>query len=372
MPDVALQVIHKVPGRIRLQTPMLADPNFGWILEKLVESFEGVKGARTNFVTRSLAVEYDRHAITEADLNAKLLNAILVASDPDWIRVLESFLEYRALAVSEYEANQLAGIERWLEDQQPSGPKEMLGQILRAIAGLANFGVPPRLPQKLAATCETLAENWRAEWHHLKTHAPVEHHALLRRSEIEICDRLSDRVIAHAREKALLTGGLAFLAGIWGGMLVDVGNELEAMVLVFKTIHRIGLCYGYAPDNPHEKAFARGIFKMAIAQTETDWSEARRTLQSLRLDLEKLNPQAEVLEGALGKAGEERPIRSAIPQAAGRSAQTAAEMIALFTVYLNLWGNGGTIERITEAAKREYQLRWLLDNEKIVSAEAEI
>ncbi|MFB2836127.1 EcsC family protein [Floridanema evergladense] len=367
MLNVEFKVVHKVFGRIRLKIPMLkSNPDYGWLLEKLVKSIEMVKEVRINPLASSLVVEYDRHAISEADLQAKLESAIHIANHPVLALHLQPFLAYEAIDLSEYEATQLTEIEEWLDKQKPFGIKELTGYVFQFLKKIVNFIVPSWVFKKIGTACEAATKNWQHDWQKIKPEAQVEEYTKLRYSKLEVCDRLSEQIINHSRKEAFAIGSFAALTELGNVIVGEVGDSIETMTYGLKTIHRIGLCYGYAPESPQEQAFVWGIFNIATAQTEQEWEEARRTLQSLSLNLDKVNLEEGTVEDLTEKKANRELIDSAVKGAIYTLTQsTASQLIPLYSFVVDTLGDMRLIEGIAKAAKREYQLRWLLDNQKI-------
>jgi len=367
MSSVKFKVIHQVSGRIRLEIPMLkSNPDYRWLLEKLVKSLDVVREVRINPWARSLVVEYDRHAISEADLQAKLARAIHIANHPVLALHLNPFLSYEALDLSEYEAIQLTEIEEWLDKQKPFGLKEIVGYLFRFLKKIVNAIVHAWIFKKIGAACEATTKKWQHDWQKIKPNASVEDYKMLRESKLEKCDRLSEKIINHSRKEAFAIGSFAALTELGNVIVGEVGDTIETMTYALKTIHRIGLCYGYAPESPQEQAFVWGIFNIATAQTEQEWEEARKTLQSLSLNLDKVNLEEGTIEDLTEKKANREIIDSTIKGAIYTLTQsTASQLIPIYSFVVDTLGDVRLIEGVAKAAKREYQLRWLLDNQKI-------
>ncbi|MFB2876344.1 EcsC family protein [Floridanema aerugineum] len=367
MSSVKFKVIHQVFGRIRLEIPILKNnADYRWLLEKLVKSLEVVKEVRISPFARSLVVEYDRQGISEADLQAKLERAINVANHPVLALQLQPFLSYEAIDLSEYEAIQLTEIEEWLDKQKPFGLKEVIGYIFRFLKKAVNFIVPAWIFKKIGAACEATTKNWQHDWQKIKHNASVEDYKMLRQSKLEKCDRLAEQIINHSRKEAFAIGSFAALTELGNVIVGEVGDTIETMTYALKTIHRIGLCYGYAPEDSQEKAYVWGIFNMATAQTKQEWEEARKALQSLSLNLEKIKLEEGTVEDLKQQKSHQEIIDSGIKGAIYTlTKRTTFQVIPLYSFVVDTWGDVKLIEEIAKAAKRHYQLRWLLDNQKV-------
>ena len=369
MSDVAIKVIHAIPGRLRLEIPMLRDGIYAQTLELLVESLEAVTAARINPLARSIAVEYDRRAISEAHLKTELQSAIEAASHPDVNAVgLKPLSDYQAIQLTEYEARQFADIQAWV-DEKPFWPTELLGYIFGFSKGLLNWLIPDAVFAEIGAACDGATANWEADWQQLKGHAEGEDYRLLRRGSLETCDRLAAEVMRASLERATAEGGLSSFTDSFG----EVVNDSLTIVLALQTVHRTGLCYGYAPENEQEKAFAWGVFNLAIAATHRERERARKKIQNLRRALDGRKLEKEVLEESIEEDADDRLVDAAIEQALTQLAEeTAGDFVPVLSLFLSFWADDSLISEVGACARRQFQLRWLLDNQKIrlVNAEA--
>jgi len=222
--------------------------------------------------------------------------------------------------------------------------------------------IPDPVFTKLGAACSRATANWQQDWQELKVQALVENYHQLRQGDLEKCDRLAAQVAQRSLEQVTAEGGITEIAEIWG----EVINDGLTLVLALVTIHRIGLCYGYAPDKMQEKAFAWGIFNVGIAQTQRERQQARKNIQNLRLALDERRLEKETLEDSIEDDTDDLLIDSAIEQVLTTlTEETAGGIVPVLSIFLSLWADDNMISEISTAAKREFQLRWLLDNQKI-------
>src|SRR6478752_7784414 len=99
----------------------------------------------------------------------------------------------------------------------------------------------------------------------------------LKRADLALCDTLADQFARKAGEGAMLRGAAISSAGGVGAVL-----GMEIMVtFALKTIHTVGFCYGYCPDDPREKDYALGILLTAVAGSMQEKQKAMSQLDSL-------------------------------------------------------------------------------------------
>ncbi|MBE9225586.1 EcsC family protein [Phormidium sp. LEGE 05292] len=367
--NVEFKVIHKIPGRIRLEIPMLkSDDIYRSVLEKLLESTKGVTGVRINPIASSIVIKYDRQTISETDLNCQISTAIKAASNYPVTLQLNQVPIYEVIQLTEYETNQFKEILDWLDDK-PFWLTELLGYVLSATKGLISWIIPDPIFTKIGAACERAMANWQQDWQELKPQALVEDYHQLRYGDLEKCDRLAAEVAKRSLKQVTAEGGITEVAEIFGEIL----NDGLAIVLALRTIHRIGLCYGYAPENVQEKAFAWGVFNVGIAQTQQERQEARKNIGNLRLALDEKKLEKETLENSIEEDADDLLIDSTIEQAlTALTEETAGGIVPVLSIFLGLWADRSMISEISTAAKREFQLRWLLDNQKIACVNSDL
>lgn len=369
--EAALQVVHTVPGRIRIRLPLLKrNPDFETVLQTQVHSLSAVRSVRVNPAAKSLIVQYDPHSTSEASFNTNLATAVQSAcpatlrgiqTHPADIPLQGQLLPCETIQLTPYEARQFAAIETW-KHQQISGLKAIMGHLLMASQGLLNFFFLNRVLEKVASVCESACANWQQDWEKLKPTAKVEQVSDLRRGSLEVCDRLAEQVTQTALSKATLQGGVSGLFDLFG----EVTDEALTLALALRTIHGTGLCYGYAPQTRDEKAFAWAIFNAAIALTQEEFEKTQVTLRNLQRSLNKQALEDETLKDTLEEDVGEALIDSAIEQGVIQlSGETLGGIVPILSVVSDVLADRDLIEKVSEAARREFQQRWLLENRKI-------
>lgn len=185
----------------------------------------------------------------------------------------------------------------------------------------------------------------------------------LRHKSLKASDQLADEVHNWAIGIAGTEGAIAGAVGMFG-IVVDI-----PMVLAFslRTIHKIGLCYGYRADTKEEKDFVLGILSAAGSNSQKEKSQALLLLKSIEVIIEKQTWKA---------------IENKASQTLGREAGIIAIKKLCNQLGINLtkrkalqvipWVGGGVgaavnadfIRDVGYAARRVYQERWLKENGK--------
>lgn len=368
--QTAFQVVHTVPGRIRVRLPRLKrHQDYEAVLQQKIQSLGAVKAVRVNPSARSLIVHYDSHSTPETAFNADLISAIASTypipekaeqrSDRSSLSPLPPDCE--PVELTTYEAVQFEAIKAW-KHRQINKLKEIIGQLLMASRGLLGFLFLNQVLERIAEGCERVTGNWQQDWEKLKPVAGVGAVTDLRQRSLETCDQLAERMITAAENQATVQGSLSGLFDVFG----EVADEGLTLVLALQTIHRIGLCYGYAPQTPDERAFAWAIFSAAIALTQEEYENTQSTIRDLQRSLNQQALEDEALQDTLEEDVEDLLVDSAIEEGLAQlSGETLGGFVPVLSIAMNLFADRGLIDEISEAAKREFQQRWLLENRKI-------
>jgi|GEM_PF-6965296 len=370
MSDITIQVIHSLPGRIRVKLPWLKHNFSDQETLQQVQSLGAVKTVRVNPAARSLTVHYDADQISEAAFSMTLITA-LQANHPD---ATTSAKESRTtpqpghlppdcevIQLTAYERSQFEDILAW-KHRKISGFKQLTGQVLLATQGLLNFLLVNKALEKVVSICESVTRNWQQDWEKLKPVTGVDAAISLRQGFLERCDHLSESVRAQALQQAAVQGSIGGLFDVFG----EVADEGLTLALALQTIHRIGLCYGYQPQTPDEQAFAWAIFNAANSITQAEFEQTQITIRALQRSLNKNALEDEALEDTLEENVSDLLIDSAIEQGLAQlTGETLGGIIPVVSILTDIFADRDLIEQVSEAAKREFQQRWLLENRKI-------
>ncbi len=358
--QTAFQVVHTIPGRVRVRLPVLKrHHDYEIVLQTQVQVLTAVKTVRVNSSARSLIVQYDPCLTSEKTFNTTLITAIQSAYSSDCSRYNKP-LNCELINLTAYEEIQFEAIAAW-KHRQIGGLKEIMGRLLMASSGLLNFLFLNKVLEQIASLCEQATASWQQDWEKLKPLAGIENAVDLRRGALETCDQLSEQVTQAAERQASVQGSLSGLFDLIG----EVADEGLTLVLALQTIHRVGLCYGYAPQTLDEQAFAWAILNAAIAQTQEEFENTQITIRRLQRSL-KQAIEDETLQDTLEEDMEDLLMDSAIEQGIAQlSGETLGGIIPIFSIVMNVFADFDLIHEVSEAAKREFQLRWLLENQKI-------
>ena len=259
--------------------------------------------------------------------------------------------------LNDYEHQQLDRIRAW-RGEQPGLATRTIGQATGPLATAAEK-VVPTLALRLAMDAVHATAVRITDRRSILKRGGVATIEDLRRVDLQVCDRLAQQV---GRRAALLAGGSGALFGIAGGLGL-VADLPTLLTLTFRTIHRVGLCYGEDLAAPERRRLPVAVFALASANSMEEKAEALHAIDSVeeagdsntgvdgisraaQRELAKdsvafsLNNLGKSLARNLGwrKAGESLPVVGAL---VGGS--------------VNAW----YLRDLARAAQYSFQLRWL-------------
>jgi hypothetical protein len=356
------EVVHVVPGRLRLRVPRVRyDEPYALRLQGLLEATDGVTGVRVNPAAKSITIDCAGAWFNDPDLQAGIFNSLGGALDPGITpQISVNFDIYCAHGLSNYEFQQLQEVKNcWLA--QPGGVNLWLAGIVGIFSAVGDRLIPQEVFQKIFEVHEHVAGRWQEYWQTLQAEARLADCRDLSSAPLEVCDRLAERV----RQESLRLGqSQGALLGILGPVGLIGGIPLS-IVQALKTIHHFGLCYGYPPDTETEKLFSYAILAAATAHTPEDKQAAVDNLRQIhhgiyRQATDDLLKDTEVAE-ITGQTKE-----AILELAIGYFGETAVMYgIPIIGAVLGAVAMRSFVSDISTTAQRSYQLRWLLKNQKV-------
>jgi hypothetical protein len=174
--------------------------------------------------------------------------------------------------LTEYEQRQIEKIAGW-KAEPPSYVSAVLEKVTKPLVKAVEHLVPP---DTIAAAIENAYASSEIQTHRvaIARRAEVKYIGELLEKDLEFCNGLADIQAWESAEKAMFWGAAAGSPNPIS-TLVSL-NAL--MTYCLKTIHSIGYCYGFCPDEPHERPFVLGILLIACASTLKEKQEATVSL----------------------------------------------------------------------------------------------
>ncbi len=183
--------------------------------------------------------------------------------------------------MEKYEQEQHTQIEQW-KKQEPWVISRYVEFALKPVIWLVSLVIPNKAIQGALMGSNWIGEKLSDTADILKE-ASVQSLDQLESCNLETLDRISNSVHNWAIGLAVAEGGVTGFFGL-PGMVVDIPTIIT---FAMRTIHKIGLCYGFECKTPEERQIIFSILAAAGANSIEEKSVALATLQALKVTLAK-------------------------------------------------------------------------------------
>lgn len=270
--------------------------------------------------------------------------------------------------LTKYEAEQLERIEQW-EAEEPGVVSKAVGFITAPLAWAAQK-VIPEAAIRGALDFSNSAARFLADSDDLLQDAHVSSLAELKQLPLERLDERADEV--HNWAIALATGeGAGTGAAGLPGMAVDVP---VVITIALRTIHKIGLCYGYQCDDEVDAQFVYAVLSASGANSVKEKVAALAFLQQLRVILVRQTWKSmteKVAAAQVSKEGALIALRNLAKQlGVNLSKRKALQAVPVIGAIVGGSANGWWLKEVGWAARRSFQKRWLEDQGKLAAPAA--
>jgi hypothetical protein len=267
-----------------------------------------------------------------------------------------------AIPPSAYEARQIAAIRRW-QTKRSSMAGRIVGVAMKPVGWVAQRIVPAGAIEGALRGNMWLAEKW-ADSRGVLRDLQAESFDEVAQLDLERLDRAADSV----RNWATAYGGA--VGGVNGGVgLLAAPVGIPAIInIALRTIHKIGLCYGYAHADETEKLFVFEVLRLAGAMGPLEKATALLALRQLEVIIAKQSFKKMAENAAQNATGKEAFVIFIREFANGIGIQLTRNRL-LMAVPLVGGGVGLLIDRnyirsVGWAARCAYQERWLRERGK--------
>ena len=271
---------------------------------------------------------------------------------------------------SDYLMQQYALIKAW-ENEEPGVVSKTFGKLLSPVGKLIYVVVPEKVIES-AINAANAAAQYLTDTADVLRDGNVESIEELRTKDLKLCDQMADSVHNWAV-------GIATAEGVAGGFVGLPGLAADIpfiTTLALRTIHKIGVCYGYVADASNaeeEKAFVLGVLAAANASTLGEKASFILGLKQISLLIQR-NAWKKLAE--MGTANLLAKSIVSVRQAAkligvNLTKRKASQSIPFIGGAVGAALNASFINDIAWAARRSYQRRWLEDN-KVIEPEASV
>jgi len=268
--------------------------------------------------------------------------------------------------LSHYEEEQLKLIDAW-KREEPGVVSQSFGLVSQPLAWLVKKVVPEAAIRGVLDGANSMAQ-WMTDVSDVLRDANVHSIKDLRTKDLELSDRLADEVHNWAIGLATVEGAAAGVFGL-PGMAVDIP---ALITLALRTIHKIGVCYGYESESDNDVKYVLGIFAAAGANTVEEKLAALTTLRTVEVILIKSTWKKISEEAAKQQLSREAAIFGAknVAKQLGVNITKRKALASIPFIGAAIGGsvNGWYVKEIGWAARRCFQERWLMENQKVVDA----
>lgn len=267
--------------------------------------------------------------------------------------------------MTKYEAKQVELIRLW-EREEPGVVSKAVGAVTAPLAWLAQKAIPESALMGALDFSSTVAK-------HLSDHgdllrdAKVATLAELHGLELERLDALADEVHNWAVGVAAAEGTVTGATGLLG-MAADIP---VVITLALRTIHKIGLCYGYSSDTEVSQQFVYAVLSASGANSVKEKVVSLALLRSLQVVLMRQTWQAmseKAVASQLSKEAGVIALRSLAKQlGVNLTKRKALAVIPAIGAVIGGAANGWWLKEVGWAARRNFQERWLTDHGKLAT-----
>lgn len=267
------------------------------------------------------------------------------------------------MTITPYEKKQITEIRKW-KAEEPSVVSKSLGVLLSPVTWLINKIIPEAAIRGALDLSSSLAE-WLTDTNDIIRDAGVKSIADLRTLNLETSDNLANSVHNWAIGIGTVEGGGTGATGL-PGMAVDIP---AVITLALRTTYKIGICYGFEVETKQDKEFVLAVLAASGANEMQEKTMALATLRMLEVAIasQTWKKMAEVAaEKQLSREAGIIGIRNLAKQLGiNLTKRKALQAIPAIGAIVGASANAWYIKEVGWAARRAFQERWLIENQKI-------
>lgn len=266
--------------------------------------------------------------------------------------------------LTKYENTQISEIRKW-KIEEPSVISKTFGIVLSPITWLINK-IIPEAAIRGALDFSSSAAEWLTDTKDIVRDAGVSSVGDLKIHDLEKSDGLANEVHNWAIGIGTAEGGATGAVGL-PGMAADIP---AIIVLALRTIHKVGVCYGFEVKTKHDKEFVLAILAASGANDMGEKIAALSTLRAIEVAIAKETWKGLAQKAAANQLGKEAGvigIRNLAKQLGiNLTKRKALQAIPAIGAIVGASVNGWYIKEVGWAARRAFQERWLIENQKII------
>lgn len=268
-------------------------------------------------------------------------------------------------AITSYENNQYDEIVKW-EQKEPSVAAKTADFLMKPVSWVVQKIIPSKAIEGALLASSKFAERL-ADTNDIIRDGGVGSIEELRHKDLELSDKLANEVHNWANGVATAEGGAAGYFGI-AGMAIDIPTLIT---LSLRTIHKIGLCYGYECKTEDDNKYVLAIVSAACSNTMKEKATSVSMLQAMAVVVAKTTWKKMSERAMANKFGMDAAIigiRNLAKQLGiNITKRKAAQAIPIIGAGVGAAMNLAFINDVSWAARRAFQEKWLIDNNKIIA-----
>jgi len=261
-----------------------------------------------------------------------------------------------------YEKNEFGKITEW-KAMEPSVISKIMGTIFKPVSWLIQT-VIPESTMRGAIQVSNNASKFLIDNEKFKKDCNIREIAELKKSPLNECDDFANEIHNWAVGYAATEGGVTGATGIIG-MAVDIP---AIITLAFRTINKIGLCYGYENKSEEDNQIILSILSAAGANTMKEKQLALLTLKQLEIIVLKTTWKKmaqKATENELTKEAGIIALKNLAKQLGiNLTKRKALQVVPIIGAAVGASVNGVFINDIAWAARRVFQERWIIEKYK--------
>ena len=266
--------------------------------------------------------------------------------------------------LNNYEQRQVRLIKEW-KNGEPSVVSQGIGTVLYPLTWMAEKVIPEAAIRGLLDFSSTIAE-WLTDTSDILRDGRVTSVEKLKTKDLKLSDELANEVHSWAIGIAAAEGGFAGSFGL-PGMAADVP---AIITLALRTIHKIGVCYGFEVKTKEDRDFILGIMAASGANDMREKLAALATLRSIEVTIAKQTWKKMAETAAQKQMSKEAAIiglkNLAKQLGVHLTKRKALQTIPIIGGAVGAAVNGSYIRDVGWAARPAFQERWLIENKKII------
>jgi len=261
-------------------------------------------------------------------------------------------------AAKKYEARQVRRIHRW-QRRRPGRIARTIEFLVSPIVYLFRRIIPHSTVENILHGNLSVARRWAREGLTLRSLGVAHHNEL---SEAELLH--SDRTVRRIHGRAVwMAASVGFVAGVFGIFALPVGMA-AILNIALRTIHRIGLCYGYPAESEAERLFVYYTLSLAGNRRPEDKAVSIQAMRELLAAIAAKPPEPDQPHGPL----DDTLRHKAFTIAHHDFSREITKQLVEVRILTSIPGIGGLVSLIVDtrymrsvgwAARHAYQLRWL-------------